>query len=111
MIEKIITTIVGVVLSTSLGYCLNAIKNYKANIKREKENENIQNEALKTLLQSNLTNTYFVYQELGEIPDYVFKNWSNLFKIYKRLGGNDYIDTLKKKMAKWEIKRTDVLNK
>jgi len=71
----------------------------------------MQNEALKILLQTSLTNTYFVYQELGSIPDYMLKNWTNLFKIYKRLGGNDYVDTLKKHIAEWEITRTNVLDK
>ena len=111
MIEKIITTIITFLLSTALGYCVRALKSYKDEMIRKRENELIQNEALKTLLQSTLTNTYFVYQEIGAIPDYIFKNWTNLFKIYKKLGGNDYIDTLKKKMANWEITRTDILDK
>ena len=109
MIEKILTTIIGFILSTSLGYCLNAIKNYKTKQEKDKENDLLQNEALKTLLHSNLTNTYFDYEKKAEIPDYVFKNWTNLFKIYKRLGGNDYVDTLKKRMSSWHIVRTDIL--
>lgn len=111
MIEKIITTIITFVLSTSLGYCVKALKTYKEENAKRKANENIQNEALKTLLQTNLTNTYFVYQELGSIPDYVLKNWTNLFKIYKKLGGNDYVDTLKKHIGEWQITRTNILDK
>lgn len=111
MIEKILTTIITFVLSTALGYSVKALKTYKDELTRKRENEIIQNEALKTLLQTNLTNTYFVYQELGAIPDYVFKNWINLFKIYKKLGGNDYVDTLKQRISKWEITKTDILDK
>lgn len=111
MIEKILTTIITIVLSSILGYCVNALKTYKDELTRKRENEIVQNEALKTLLQTNLTNTYFVYQELGIMPDYIFKNWLNLFKIYKRLGGNDYIDTLKQHISKWEITKTDILRK
>jgi len=56
-----------------------------------------------------LTNTYYVYNEIGSIPDYVWRNWLNLFKIYRELGGNDYVDTLKEKMMNWEITKTDIL--
>jgi len=111
MIEKIITTIITFLLSTALGYSVRALKTYKDEMIRKRENELIQNEALKILLQSNLTNTHFAYKQLGSIPDYVYKNWLNLFKIYKKLGGNDYVDTLKKQMAGWEITKTDILDK
>lgn len=111
MLEKIITTIVTFVLSSALGYLVRTLKAYKQEGEKRKENDSVQNEALKTLLQTNLTNTYFVYQELGSIPDYVLKNWTNLFKIYKKLGGNDYVDTLKKHIGDWEITRTNILDK
>lgn len=109
MIEKIITTILTFCLTTALGYCVSSIKNYKEKIKKGKENEVIQNEALKTLLQNSLTNTYFVYNNIGEIPDYVYKNWLNLLGAYESLDGDDYIHTLADKMSKWKIVKTDIL--
>ena len=111
MIEKIITTFITFILSTTLGYLVSLLRTYKNDAKKRKENDLMQNEALKILLQTNLTNTYFVYQELGSIPDYMLKNWTNLFKIYKRLCGNDYVDTLKKHINDWEITRTNILSK
>ena len=109
MIEKIITTILTFCLTTALGYCVSSIKNYKERIKKGKENEKVQNEALKTLLQNSLTNTYFVYNNIGEIPDYVYKNWLNLLGAYESLDGDDYIHTLAEKMSKWKIVKTDIL--
>jgi len=109
MIEKIITTILTFCLTTALGYCVSSIKNYKERIKKGKENEKVQNEALKTLLQNSLTNTYFVYNNIGEIPDYVYKNWLNLLGAYESLDGDDYIHTLADKMSKWKIVKTDIL--
>lgn len=113
MIKKIITTILTFCLTTALGYCLSSIKNYKESIKRDKKeqlkNEKVQNEALKTLLQNSLTNTYFVYNNIGEIPDYVYKNWLNLLGAYESLDGDDYIHTLADKMSKWKIVKTDIL--
>jgi len=109
MINKIITTILTFCLTTALGYCASSIKNYKEKLKKGKENEKVQNEALKTLLQNSLTNTYFVYENIGEIPDYVYKNWLNLLGAYESLDGDDYIHTLADKMSKWKIVKTDIL--
>lgn len=109
MINTIITTIITFVISGLLGYCVSRIKTYRDKAIKDKENENIQNLALLTLLQTELTNTYYKYQKNGEIPDYIYKNWLNLLSIYEKLGGNDYIHTLSKKMEGWVIVKTDIL--
>lgn len=109
MIEKIIGTILTFCLTTALGYCVSSLKNYKERIKKAKDNEAIQNKALLTLLQNSLTNTYFVYEKIGEIPDYVYKNWLNLLSAYESLEGDDYIHTLADKISKWKIVKTDIL--
>lgn len=107
--SSIISTAITFIVSTLLGYCLNAIKNYKKKIEKKESNEQVQNNALKIILQSQLTNVYFVYQELGEIPDYVYKNWLNMLVIYEELDGDDYIHTLAGKMKNWKIIKTDIL--
>lgn len=109
MQHTIINTAITFVVSSILGYCVSVIKGYKKKIEEKSKNENVQNMALLTLLQSQLTNTYFVYSELKQIPDYMFRNWINLLKVYESLGGNDYVHTLEKKMQTWEIVKTDVL--
>lgn len=109
MVNTIITTIVTFIISGLLGYCVSRIKYYKDKAIKDRENENIQNIALLTLIQAELTNTYFEYGQKGEIPDYVYKNWLNLLSIYEKLGGNDYIHTLSKKMESWVIAKTDIL--
>ena len=109
MTQTILNTIITFIISGALGYSVSVIKNYKKRTKEKGENENIQNVALQIILQSQLTNTYFVYQEIGEIPDYVYKNWLNMLSIYEKLGGDDYIHTLSIKMENWKIKKTDVL--
>lgn len=107
--QTAINTTITFIVSGILGYCISVIKNYKKKLKSKEINEEIQNIALQTILQSQLTNTYFVYQELGEIPDYVYKNWLNMLSIYEKLGGNDYIHNLASKMNSWKIIKTDVL--
>lgn len=111
MIDKIILTIVTFLISSALGYCVKAIKGFKEKADREKQNEKVQNSALMTMLQNSLTNTYFVYEKLGEIPDYVYKNWLNLLKAYEGLNGDDYIHVLADKMKTWKLVKTDILEK
>ena len=109
MAQTIINTSISFVVGSILTYCVSRIKHYKKTLNQKNENEKVQNIALQTILQSQLTNIYFVYQEFGEIPDYVYRNWLNMLKIYEQLGGNDYIHTLADKMKDWKIKKTDIL--
>ena len=109
MTQTIINTAISFVVGSILTYCVGRIKHYKKKLNQKTENEKVQNIALQTILQSQLTNTYFVYQELGEIPDYVYKNWLNMLKIYEELEGNDYVHTLAEKMKSWKIIKTDIL--
>ena len=73
MSHTIINTVITFIVSSMLGYCVSLIKNYKKKLKDKAENENIQNLALQTLLKSQLTNVYFVYSELKQIPDYAYQ--------------------------------------
>ena len=109
MTQTIMNTVITFIISGILGYCVSVIKNYKKKLKDKEDNEKVQNLALLTMIQSNLTNTYFERSRKKQIEDYVFKNWNNLFDIYQKLGGNDYCHALKKKMQDWDIVHTDIL--
>lgn len=109
IILKVVLTLVGIFVTGSCGYLTAKIKGYKDKIAEKEANELVQNNALKTILQNQLTNTYYVYENIGEIPDYVYKNWLNMLSIYEALGGNSYIHILADKMKTWKIKKTDVL--
>ena len=111
MWNTIINTVITIIISSILGYCVSVIKNYKNKLENNKKNENIQNMALLTLLKGNLTNTYFVYSELKQIPDYAYQNFLDTLSVYEGLGGDGFIHTIAKKMEDWEIVKTDVLNK
>ena len=109
MLHTIIGTIITFLISSILGYCVSSIKNYKIKLSEKKENENVQNVALKSLLKGNLTNTYFVYNELKTIPDYVYENFLEMLNVYETLGGNGFIHNIAKKMESWKITKTDIL--
>lgn len=109
MSHTIINTTITFIVSSMLGYCVSLIKNYKKKLKDKTENENIQNLALQTLLKSQLTNVYFVYSELKQIPDYAYQNFLDMLKVYENLGGDGFIHSIARKMETWEIVKTDIL--
>lgn len=109
IVLKIVLTIVGTLITGSCGFLSAKVVSYKKKTKEKEANEQIQNVALQTLLKSQLTNTYFVYNELKEIPDYVYQNFLDMLKVYESLGGNSYIHTIARKMEQWEITKTDIL--
>jgi len=109
MSHTIINTAVTFIVSSMLGYCVSLIKDYKKRLNNKTANENIQNTALQALLKSQLTNIYFVYSELKQIPDYAYANFLDMLKVYELLEGNGFIHTIAKKMESWEIVKTDIL--
>lgn len=109
MFETVMKTIISLVVSGLFGYLIGRIKDYKKKLKENKEEAEMLKVAMMTMLQSNLTNTYFAYEKMKEIPDYIYRNWLNSLSIYEKLGGDDYIHTIAEKMKKWDFVKTDIL--
>ena len=97
-----LNTIITFCVSSFLGYSAKTIKDYK------KKNKG-QEIALRALLKSQLTNTYFEYSEIKQIPDYVYQNFLDMLEVYESLEGDGYIHNLAKKMESWEVVKTDIL--
>lgn len=97
IVELIIKSIVNYVIPLLLGYFICGIKNYR---KRDASQE----EALKCLLRSTITSKYFVYTELGSIPDYEKENINYLAECYFSMGGNSYVQTIVKEINKLSLK-------
>lgn len=109
MIETVMKTVVSLIISGVFGYLIGRIKNYKKKLKNKQDESDMLKIAMMTMLQSNLTNTYFAYEKIKEIPDYIYRNWLNSLAIYEKLGGNDYVHVLAEKMKKWDFVKTDIL--
>lgn len=109
MVQTIINTVITFIISGVLGYTVRRAKDYKEKLDDKNAESNLLRTALMTMLQNNLTNTYYVYESVEKIPDYVYKNWTNSFKIYSQLGGNDYVHVLADKMKNWNFEKTDIL--
>ena len=109
MVKTILTVVITFITSGILGYCVSVIKNYRKKLEEKSGENKLFKTALMIMLQNNLTNTYYAYENIGKIPDYVYKNWDNSRKIYEQLGGNDYIHVLADKMKNWDFEKTDIL--
>lgn len=109
MIETVMKTVVSLIISGVFGYLIGRIKNYKKKLKNKQEESDMLKVAMMTMLQRNLTNSYFAYEKIKEIPDYIYRNWLNSLAIYEKLGGNDYVHVLAEKMKKWDFVKTDIL--
>ena len=102
MVEQILKSIITYVVPIVAGFLIAKVSNYR------KRNDGLKNGVV-TMLQSNLTNTYYYYEPMKKIPDYIYKNFLNELKAYEELGGNDYVHILAEHIKQWEITRTDIL--
>ena len=109
IILKIIMTIIGIITTGVCGYLVAKAKVYKEKIKNKEKNEEIQNIAIKQILKSQLTKTYYVYSELKTMPDYVYQDFLDMLQVYESFNGDGYIHNLAKKMETWELTKTDIL--
>lgn len=110
MLETIIKTSISFIITGILGYLIAQLKGYKKKITDKNVESELLKNALMTLFQNNLTNTYWVYEKTKNIPDYVYKNWLNSLDIYEKLGGDDYVHVLAEKMKSWDFSKTDILD-
>ena len=98
VVMKVILTIVGFIVTGIMGYLVAKVKEYRAK-------DTNQEEALKCLLRSAITSKYYVYSELGEIPQYERENLIYMYEQYKRMGGNSYIATIMEEIERLPIKK------
>lgn len=98
VVMKVILTVVGFIVTGTMGYLVAKVKEYRAK-------DTNQEEALKCLLRSAITSKYYVYSELGEIPQYERENLIYMYEQYKKMGGNSYITTIMEEIERLPIKK------
>lgn len=64
---------------------------------------NAQNEALKCLLRTNITSTYYKHVDDKVMREYEFEAMLQEAETYFALGGNSYIKKLYDDMCSWEV--------
>lgn len=59
---------------------------------------------LKCLLRSEMLRTYYHHKETETIRQYELENFVFLYKAYKALKGNSFIDKIYNEVMEWEVK-------
>lgn len=60
-------------------------------------------QGIKCLLRSEMLNTYYHHKESKKIRQYELENFIMLYKAYKALKGNSFIDKIYKEVMAWEV--------
>lgn len=60
-------------------------------------------QGLKCLLRSEMLNTYYHNKDNGKIRQYELENFIMLYKAYKAIKGNSFIDKIYKEVMEWEV--------
>ena len=60
-------------------------------------------EGQKCLLRSEILHIYYKHLDDGEIPQFRRQNVDYLYKAYKELGGNSFIDDVYEEIRDWKI--------
>jgi hypothetical protein len=97
MLNITLTSAIKYIVPLLLGY---AISRIESRLKKE----HLYNDAIKCLLRSSMTNVYFAYKEIGAIPYYCKQGWYYMYEAYKGLGGNSFIDDIKKEIDALDVK-------
>lgn len=98
IIMKVVLTVVGFIVTGVLGYLVAKVKEYR------KKDHN-QEEALKCLLRSSITSKYYVYTEMGSIPFYEKENITYMYRQYKDMEGNSFVDEIYPEILKLPVKK------
>lgn len=59
---------------------------------------------IKCLLRSDMLQIYYRHKETDTIRQYELENFIFLYKAYKALKGNSFIDIIYKEVITWEVK-------
>ncbi len=58
---------------------------------------------MKCQLRSDMLHIYYANKDKGEIRQYELENFIYLYKAYKALRGNSFIDKIYKEVMTWEV--------
>lgn len=94
--ETIIATVLSTLTGLIIGYLIKGIKNLTQRETNEKT-------TLQALLRNAITSKYYVYMQLGHMPDYERRNLIYLSEEYKKWRGNSYVSQIVDEMLKLPV--------
>ena len=94
--NTVITTALSSITGLVIGYLIKSAKSLNQREVNEKT-------TLQALLRNAITSKYYVYKQLGHIPDYERRNLIYLFDEYKKWNGNSYVSQIVDEMLKLPV--------
>lgn len=95
--STIITTTLSTLTGLIIGFAISSVKKLSSRETNERT-------TLQALLRNAITSKYYVYTELGYIPEYERRNLVYLHEEYKKWRGNSYVNQIVDEMLKLPIK-------
>lgn len=93
------TTII-VFLVKPIRYWLLGIKERRV---EQAECDAAEKESVKCLLRSEIVRIYYANRERKTLHSFEYENVSMLYRAYKEMGGNSFVDRIWEEMATWDI--------
>lgn len=108
IVNDLVQVVQGVsALFTVIVLLVKPFRNWLFGIQAEKEKAKQgflqQKESTKCLLRSEIVRIYYKHAKDCEICAYEFENVGMLYKAYKELGGNSFVDRIWSEMQEWRI--------
>lgn len=91
-------------ISTLTGFVIGFVIRKSKQVYGKNQNEKT---TFQALLRNAITSKYYVYTELGHIPDYERQNLVYLYEEYKKWNGNSYVSQIINEILKLPIKDDD----
>lgn len=92
MVQGVAIFVITTVMSSLAGLIVKSIKDAKT-----------QREATRSLLRTEMVESYYKYRDKEKVPYYIKEAWLHNYAAYKKLHGNSFIDDLKPEVGEWEI--------
>ena len=95
-------------ISLCLGIILTVFNIYvfiSLRISNKKNGTNDLKEGVRALLRDKMEDKYYKHEEDKTLREYERKSVDSIYKAYKVLGGNSFVDDIYSQIREWEIKR------
>lgn len=97
IMDTILATMLSTMTGLIIGYLVRSAKGFGQREKNERT-------TLQALLRNAITTKYYVYSELGHIPEYERRNLIYLYEEYRKWQGNSYVTQIVEELLKLPVK-------
>lgn len=88
---------------TEIGVLLGVVVWVASKYKKVANESKLVAEGMKCLLRNEMLQIYYHHKDTEKIRQYAYENFVFLYKAYKALNGNSFIDKIYKEVQTWEI--------